>query len=825
MHDLVHDLAKSAMVDGILDTNEQSFTGEPSCCYKLLTDCSKPLESSTKYPDKIRALRFLDCGQIELHGSAFSPARSLLVLDLSDCHIHNLAASIGELVQLRYLKAPNIQSQMISDSITKLSKLIYLDLSGSKMSALPVSIGVIEGLMYLDISNCSQIKELPESFVNLKRLVHLDLSNCHKLGGVSKTLGGLTNVQYLNLSRQENIRNRAPLQWLPHIIGNLIELRYLGLSATMYDVFPNQATGDETETYGFIDRIATLSNLEHLDLSRNGRMNGLPESIGRLRKLHTLDLSHCALLRWIPECMVKMDSLKILNVMGCPMLDKSPLPRLKKLALLPHVVVHADDGESSSNISVVRHANSPVLHISGLDNVKSSEEVQRIKLIEKQGIYDLKLEWTSDAPRSVEDIEVLGELVPPATLMYFHMKGYNSVSFPKWVLDITHYLSGLIEIELWDLRKCNSLPPLGQLRNLQRLVMGRMDSITTIGDQCSLCGGPGAFPRLKKFWLCHMEELQVWNTIYSYGDGEDGMKELMFPSLVELKIDHCPKLRIEPCPPRAMTWVIEKSDTVLSSWGEERKTLASSSAGPGLTDDVSVTVISSKVPLHQWRLLHHLPDITWLKIIRCTDLTCDSLEIIRDPTLIKSLCLEGNHLPELPKWLGKLTSLGELWIQSCTGQLEVPPENMKQLTSLHLLFLDDCTNLTTLPQSLGTLTSLRQLYIKKCAVLSDLQESMRNLTFLECLWLEDCSSSLTLPEWLGDLAALEKLCIFDCKGVTSFPDSIQKLTKLGVLQIIGCPELVEWCKLEENNKKLAHVKHKVYICPSCAICSVSLISH
>lgn len=123
-----------------------------------------------------------------------------------------------------------------------------------------------------------------------------------------------------------------------------------------------------------------------------------------------------------------MDSLKILNVTGCSKLDKSTPSRSKVFALLPHFVVHTDDGESSSNIGLLRHANPNELHISSLDNVKFTEEVQSIKLTEKHGIHDLKHEWTIDAKRSVEDVEVLGELVPPNTLWTFYMKGYNSVT-------------------------------------------------------------------------------------------------------------------------------------------------------------------------------------------------------------------------------------------------------------------------------------------------------------------------------------------------------------------------------------------------------------
>jgi hypothetical protein len=119
MHDLVHDLARSVMLDEILVAGKHGNTGASCCHYALLNDCNKPLESS-----KVRALRFMDCGKIGLHDAAFSSAKSLRVLDLSECSIHKLPDSIGLLKQLRYLNAPRVKHAVITDNITKLSKLI-----------------------------------------------------------------------------------------------------------------------------------------------------------------------------------------------------------------------------------------------------------------------------------------------------------------------------------------------------------------------------------------------------------------------------------------------------------------------------------------------------------------------------------------------------------------------------------------------------------------------------------------------------------------------------------------------------------------------------
>lgn len=260
------------------------------CRYALLNDSSKPLKLYTSSPSKIRAVRFLDCPRIEPCSDAFSSAKSLRVLDLNGCSILRLQESIGKLKQLRYLSAPRIPSQIIPNCIAKLSKLMYLNLSGSMISALPESIGEIRGLMHLDISDCVLIKNLTVSFVNLKKLVHLDMLNCCQLRGVSNALVGYTNIQYLNLTLRPELENILPLEGITEVIYDLVELRCLGLAWTMHSIFGHNGLH---ETFSFIDRICTLSNLEHLDLSSNCSIICVPESIGSLSKLHTLNLKNC----------------------------------------------------------------------------------------------------------------------------------------------------------------------------------------------------------------------------------------------------------------------------------------------------------------------------------------------------------------------------------------------------------------------------------------------------------------------------------------------------------------------------------------------------
>ena len=135
MHDLVHDLAISLLGNKLLDKSKQENTmgkSEDYHQYAVLGDCSMPLWLTSAA--QLIALRFFDCHSTKLRGAAFAPATTLRVLDLSECCIHKLPDSIGQLKQLRYLSAPGVRDLMFPECIIKLSHLIFLNLHGSDVS-------------------------------------------------------------------------------------------------------------------------------------------------------------------------------------------------------------------------------------------------------------------------------------------------------------------------------------------------------------------------------------------------------------------------------------------------------------------------------------------------------------------------------------------------------------------------------------------------------------------------------------------------------------------------------------------------------------------
>jgi Leucine-rich repeat (LRR) protein len=118
------------------------------------------------------------------------------------------------------------------------------------------------------------------------------------------------------------------------------------------------------------DSIATLTNLEHLDLSWNFNLAYLPESIGNLKRLHTLDLSYCPRLKSLPESIGTSLGLRSLMLDGCSddLLDQAST-LVNYSQTLSIFKVRADYAKGCSNLHQLEDVDVSVLRIRSLENV------------------------------------------------------------------------------------------------------------------------------------------------------------------------------------------------------------------------------------------------------------------------------------------------------------------------------------------------------------------------------------------------------------------------------------------------------------------------
>lgn len=113
------------------------------------------------------------------------------------------------------------------------------------------------------------------------------------------------------------------------------------------------------------------------------------------------------------------------------------------------------------------------------------------------------------------------------------------------------------------------------------------------------------------------------------------------------------------------------------------------------------------------------------------------------------------------------------------------PRDMRILVSLRHLLLS--VRLTTLQEEpLKSWTSLHLLKICFCQNLTTLSEGIAQITALQALWIHDCPSTDSLPKGIKCLTNLKELIIFDCQilDLTGW-DGLDGLTCLQFIQPSG----------------------------------------
>ncbi|XP_004974957.1 disease resistance protein RGA2 [Setaria italica] len=655
--------------------SDDSFSSAKYLCVLDLRDCWLQ-----KLPDSIcqlRQLRYLNLsgsselvnlpdsfgnllnlGHIDLSGcsqllelpASFSNLTNVMHIDLSGCSgLSELPASFGNLTNAMHIDLSGCSGLLeLPASFGNLTNAMHIDLSGcSGLLELPASFGNLTNAVHIDLSGCIGLKTLPpESFGVLKKLEHLDLSSCSCLEGIPSVVDGLTNLQHLNLSHPccYLSQHRFHLKALKYFWVELINLRYLNLSMCLNPIF---CYLPEKERIEYIESISCLHNLEHLDLSHNIFLFDIPESLGLLSQLQTLNLSGCSRLKkiekWMGERNCPKKSLVVSNCLG--------LERYQ-------FVVHTEKGANRSNLAQLKDVSCKEVEISRLEKVISTEEAQNIGLTEKKKLQKLALVWSAGHNDvSLKDGALLAELVPPQNLQYFELHGYSSEYLPAWLTSsIFSHLPNLVEVTMVDIPSCSNLPSIGVLPNLQRLILRRVAKVTRIDAGYLSGGSKAAFRRLMHVTLDGMINLKELDT-YSSSDN------FVFPTLDELVINKCPKLRFGDSPPKTRMLVISDCDQLMM-YPEKRGKHDISSTCTASAPVTEVVIESCEVPLHS---LH-----------------------IRN-------CSEKIISPEIMK--GHLLSLQLLSFSHCASMTNLP-EHVVQDTSIKELVIHECHGIKSLPQSI-----------------------------------------------------------------------------------------------------------------------------
>ncbi|XP_077231144.1 disease resistance protein RGA2-like [Tasmannia lanceolata] len=462
--------------------------------------------------------------------------------------------------------------------------------------------------------------------------------------------------------------------------------------------------------------ICNLKQVRYINLSGNYEIETLPESITNLQNLQTLKLRHCFNLLNLPKDMRKMSSLRHVDTYGCSSLTCVPIGigKLTCLQTLSIFIVGDEDGRRLSELSNLKLRGE--LSIKQLNLVRNASDAKQANLKLKKNLRELELSWGDDRGDVEMQEKVLEGLEPHCDLKDLRITDYEGIRFPGWIQNSS--LTNLVNVSLSNCRRCENLPPLGQLPSLKNLEISGMSALKQINN--TLNGF--AFPSLKSLSLWNMENLEMWASVEEGG---------AFPCLDELKIQLCPKLITLP-------------------------------DGMHLNSLESLEIVDCKKMVSLPDDLRYLTALKNLEIGGCDELA-SSLDGRRLKSL-ESLQIFGcKKMVSLPDDLQYLTALKTLQISGC-DELASSLDG-RRLKSLESLEISCCKKMVSLPDDLQYLTALKTLEIRGCDELASLAEWVEKLTSLQCLWISNCGKMISLPAGLQRLTALQKLCIFDCPNL------------------------------------------------------------
>ncbi|CAL9181621.1 unnamed protein product [Musa hybrid cultivar] len=440
-----------------------------------------------------------------------------------------------------------------------------------------------------------------------------------------------TNLVHLRILHLSYLR----IQQLPNTVGKLLSLRYLNLSYTEIQALPKY----------FFD----LQNLKILKLAHCENFQKLSKSIHKLNKLLILKLAYCQKLQMLPESIIALTNLQELDVEGCQWLVKLPkgLNSMKKLTILnvdkcvsltrlPHGIGQLTCSQKLSVYATVDSLASVILELQSLANLKelrlkklelsSAEDARALKLNDKQFLKCLALCWewwdmevalVSDAALLHE--QVLEDLQPNLALEKLEIVSYTGKKLPIWMACKEGNLRHLREIKLVNLRKCERLPPLGQLPGLETVEISGMDLISAVDDAFYGDGNGDTFPGLESLIFSEMPLLERW---LKAKDGHD-----MFPWLERLILIQCPKFKELHVRPSSRREFLR-----LQLWLNNDKLLTSEFVG--------------------WQ---NLKNVDVLEIMGCEELRCLPQGIKYLKYLRRLEIIRCNNLISLPDWLAELT--------------------------------------------------------------------------------------------------------------------------------------------------------------------------
>ncbi|KAI3907960.1 hypothetical protein MKW98_003605 [Papaver atlanticum] len=662
MHDLIHDLACSAMRDECLVLRSDGGKGSTlGIANSNGTTHMSVVDSSvgSLLPENSPRLRTLI--QLQQHTPIIS--------------ISSLEAIFSNLKRLRALDMRCTDLSTIPNSVNKLKHLRYLNLSFTSIAMLPNEhFCSLINLHTLKLSECHDLICLPQEMRKLTNLRHLDIKGCYKLTQMPKDMGKLIFLQTLSLfivgeetgcgitelKDLHHLKGELVIKGLEHVKNsadagnsNLVEKQYLE-SIKLY--WSSSRAGTEEEEVG--EALQPHSNIKKLHIE-GYRGTKFPQWIGtgvslRLPNLVKISLNNCHCEHLPP--LNELPNLKFLEI--CYMISVvqwinkdfyhhpisgqlvSFFPSLEVLDIHHMYNLEKFSSPLPSSLSSLRSSSSLLKkkprggqgQVLAFPNLKKLNIVCCPKLIESISL-----------PSSLKELDIRNshEMVVlkcfenlPSCLSHLKIVGIpNLVSFTMDAAEEKGKLSSLTYLKIKACPKLETLPNefFEIFSSLTRIKIIRCSELIKLPE------GMQNLSSLKILWIEDCRGLKSLNS---------GMQHLT--TLEELRICDCPELE----------FLSEDFQNLISLQNLELEGL------PKITDLPPIAIFrsggSSKQPISTV-----LPTLTRMTINNCSGLT------------------------RLPEWLSYRTSLEELEILDCMN-CKLLPDGLQRHTSLTFLTIQNC---------------------------------------------------------------------------------------------------------------------------------------
>ncbi|RWR91943.1 putative disease resistance protein RGA3 isoform X1 [Cinnamomum micranthum f. kanehirae] len=894
MHDLIHDLLRSVagkecfVVEASM---KNDLTHHLALCNdetRHLVLCNAEWAGEPKNLDALKKCKKLRSmiTYVDIDINICLSFTCLRVLDVSSTMIRYLPNSIDKLRHLRYFDISDTEITELPETICNLHSLQTLILLGIRLERLPKNMKRMISLRHIEfeggddfplpegIGELTFLRTLPKFFIAKESGARIEELKGLNLLWRNIHIGGLDNIRNGRCAGEADLKAKKhvdslKLSWSGDATvaaeGNAKEvIEVLEPNSDLKELSVANYTGLEFPSW----MTQKLTNLKKISLSSCKRCEQLPP-LGRLHFLESLEIYQMDAVKYIVEFDESHNykdlfpSLKDLDLRNIPNLegwsspqkdgdgDEQGRERYKQVIFkcLRTLKIH-DCPKLARPPRLPLLPSLESLEIGGMCwdmiQIPTSQSLMKVKLNRMPDLerwspheaddgtpvifYPIRTLSISNCPKLI--------CLPMFLLPALEELEMSEVGCEKIELSRSHSLKR-VDLERWSLQEVDddkdeqvtfrslrtlSISKCPKLIFPHQLLLPALEELEMKGVGCEKIEFSTS-KSLKRVELRNMPNLERLSP-----QEADDDEQVVFPGLVELGVEECPRMVCFPhlLPSLKKLKICESNEMLLASVTNYTSLSALSiiglreikhlpkELGPNYTSLRILMISNCPKLISLSNLLENLLALKELMVIFCNDLILSLPDGLQQqqrlPPLNSLEVLEIRHSCEkqtsLPGDGIVLTSLRKLEIHYCENIESFSADMLKNLTKLSI---SNSPKVWSSLVSLENLNSLEHLRISGCPepVMMKLLESMENLTSLVDLWIEDCPGMRSLPESVKNLTSLTQLRIEECPDMRSLPKGLQHLKNLKQLSISGCPVLRSRLQYNKGQDlhKVAHVRY------------------